>query len=342
MSRGAALVAAVLAVVVALGVGLVWKPWVTGVPDGAALVVGDQVVTEEELQDRNESLRALYGIQAPSDGAELAEFRKQSAKSMAISIVLDRAVEDHGIEVSDAQVEKALENFLESGFDGDRDAFVQALGSVGTSEEKVLAEIRRQLELQALLDAVVDDVEVTGAELRAAFAERRQALATPEQREVSNIVLRTRGEAVRVRRDLEAGGDIGTLARRHSIDASTRDRGGALGTVSSAELLPAVGKAVFSTAPGGVYGPVRGSQGWNVGRVARVVDAEPARLARVKKDLRAALEAERTFEQWARWLEGRLRGADLEYADRYRPDEPFEVTSWAELPPTGPEGRAAS
>ena len=245
MSRRILSAAGGLAVVAALVATLGWRPWAAAVPDDAALVVGDRSVSVAELDRRNESLRALYGVQEPSADSERADFRRQAAKSMAIGIVLDRAADDASLEVPDEQVEQVFGSFLDAQFDGDRQAFLDALGNVGTSEDDVLEEIRRQLRLRELLDEVDGDVEISDVEVAAAFQERKAELATPELRGVRNIVVATRQGADRVRRQLDAGSDVAPLARRVSIDGATRDKGGYLGKVARDDLVPAVGAAVF-------------------------------------------------------------------------------------------------
>lgn len=322
-------IAIAMAVVALAAAGVfAWQPWADDAPDGTAFRVGDEVVTVDELDARNDSLRALYGIQEPLDGKDLDGFRRQAAKSMAISIVLDRAVDDEGVEVSDAEVDEAVTAFVKAKFGGDRDQFLDSLGNVNTSEDAVRAEVRRQLELRKLLAQVAGDVAVAEADVRAAFAERKESLGTPERRVVSNIVVGTRAEAQRVREQLDAGADIVGLARKASIDAATRDKGGRLGAVSRADLLPEVADVVFGTRPGRAYGPVQGSQGWNVGIVTRVEPAAAATFAGVRDRLRTQLESERVQSTWSDWLAGRLRDADVRYERDYRPSDPYDVSAW--------------
>lgn len=340
MNRRLLPVAGVLAVVVAVVVGLVWRPWASAVPEDAAFVVGEREVGISELDQRNDSLRALYGVQEPSGKAGRAEFRRQAAKSMVISIVLERAADDASIAVPAEEVDAALRTFLDNEFDGDRKAFIDALGNVGTSEAEVREEIERQMRLRLLLDHVAGDVKVSDEDLRAAFTERKEELATPERRAVSNIVVSTRRDAADVRRRLDAGADIATLARQVSMDAATRDKGGRLGKVARADLVPSVGKAVFGAAPGKAYGPVEGPQGWNAGVVTDVEPRVPARFVRVVERLRATLEHEERTRRWSAWLEERLRSAEIEYADEYRPEDPFEVTPLAGSMDTAPEGES--
>lgn len=339
MKQRIAIAAAVVAVVAG---GLVaWRPWADEAPDGTAFRVGEEVVTVDELDARNDSLRALYGIQEPLDADELDGFRRQAAKSMAISIVLDRAVEDEGVEVSDDEVEEAVSAFVKARFGGDRDQFLDSLGNVNTSEDAVRAEVRRQLELRALLAQVAGDVAVGDADLRAAFAERKDALATPERRVVSNVVVGTRAEARRVRDRLDAGAGIAGLARTFSVDAATRDTGGRLGAVARADLLPEVADVVFRTGAGKAYGPVRGSQGWNVGVVTRIEPAASATFAAVRARLRTQLESERVQATWSDWLAGQLRDADIRYERDYRPSDPYDVSAWEQSGIEGADGEDA-
>ncbi|HVK30191.1 MAG TPA: peptidyl-prolyl cis-trans isomerase [Nocardioides sp.] len=320
-------IAVAVAAVVAAGL-FAWRPWADEAPDGTAFRVGDEVVTVDELDARNDSLRALYGIQEPLDAKELDAFRRQAAKSMAISIVLDRAVRDEGVEVTDAEVEEAVTAFVKARFEGDRDQFLDSLGNVNTSEDAVRAEVRRQLQLRKLLDRVAGDVAVGDADVRAAFAQRRASLGTPERRVVSNVVVGTEAQAQRVRKQLDAGVGIAGLARTVSIDAATRDKGGRLGAVARADLLPEVADVVFRTAAGEAYGPVQGSQGWNVGIVTGVEPATAATFAAVRTQLRTTLESEEVQSVWSDWLADRLREADVRYERDYRPDDPFDVSAW--------------
>lgn len=332
---------AVLAVTLVVGGALLWRPWQEKVPTDTAFRVGDRAVSVSELDQRNDSLRALYGIEEPLADDERAEFRRRAAKSMAIGIVLDRAVEEAGVEVPAAEIDAALDAFIDGQFAGDRDAFVDSLGNVNTSEDAVREEISRQLALRKLLDEVAGDVVVTEEQVRAAFVERRDSLGKPERRVVHNIVVSTRSDARAVRQDLDRGTPVADLARRTSIDAATRETGGKLGTVARSELLPAVAKAVFATDAGQVYGPVQAPQGWNVGVVSRVLPPAPATLAGVRADLRQTLEAEEAQRIWSAWLVEELRAADVRYEKDYRPADPYDVSAW-EDPAAGTDPGGAS
>lgn len=297
----------------------------TGLPDDAALRVGEKVVTEAELEERIDALSALYGIQRPSDDSEKAdEFLRDAAKAVAVSIVLDDVAREKGIDISDKTARDRLAEVIESTFGAaGRDEFVELLGQVGTSEKEVLAEIKRQQISSRLLRDVTSDVaDVTKADVRAAFTQREDELVTPERRRLRNIVVSTKAKAKRLLGRAEAGAGFAALARKHSLDGSTRDDGGDLGFVSREQLEGSYAKVAFTTAKQVYFGPVRTEHGWNVGQVVAVRAERELSFSEVESNLRERLRSERELDAWHDWLVTKIREADVEYADRFRPPEP--------------------
>lgn len=315
--------AATLVVVLAVAAGfLVWRQ-ATSLPEEAAFVIGDHVVTRDELSQRERSLRALYGVERPKQSAKLDTFRRDLAKSVAVSLILDQAAQQRGIAIADTQARDVLDRYISAQFgDEGRQAFIRSLGNVGTSEPAVLDEIKRQLAVGRLMDDVVGKVSVGEDSLRAAFEKRKAELATPGRRVVRNIVVSSRREALDVLRGLRAGAPFAKVAAQRSLDGSTRRSGGLLGELGRDQFERAVGDAVFAVGPGDFYGPVKGQFGWNVGRVDRIKPPAPARFADVKATLRETLLGEQTLRRWRDWLGERIRAADVEYAPEFQPADP--------------------
>lgn len=316
-------IGAALAVVALLAAGLFGWKYATGLPDDAAFAIGDEVVTRADLDHRAQALRALYGVERPQDPGKLDAFRRDLAKSVAVSMILDQEAEQRGIVIADRKARDVLDRYIAGQFgDGGREAFVRSLANVGTSEPAVLEEIKRQLAVGRLMDEVVGQVSVGDDALRSEFGRRKAELETPERRVVRNIVVGARQEALDVLRALRSGAAIEQLAAQRSLDASTRNSGGSLGEMRRDQLEPGVSDAVFAAAEGAYYGPVQGRFGWNVGRVDRVLAVEPARFDAVKHPLRETLIGEETLRRWRDWLGEVIRAADVEYAPEYRPKDP--------------------
>lgn len=321
--RGKTALAAVLVLVIgAAAAVLIWVR-LSGLPDGAAFAFDDHVVTRADLDKRGQALEALYGVVAPDEPAKRDAFRRDLAKSVAVSMILDDAAKQRRIVVADKQARDVLDRYVTSQFgDEGRAAFARALGNVGTSERAVLDEIKRQLAVGRLMDQVVGDVSIDEDALRAAFAKRKTELGVPERRAVRNIVVAQRNEAREVLGQLRSGVSFEKVAAARSLDGSTRESGGRLGELSRDELEPAVADAVFGIAPGQLYGPVKGEFGWNVGRVDRVEPPEPARYDDVEKTLKQTLTSEESLRRWREWLAQRIREAGVEYADEFQPADP--------------------
>lgn len=325
VSRGA--IAAVVALlVVAAGVAgylVIREP---ELPQDAAFAVGDDVVDADEVETRMKALQALYGVKRPAEAEQLASFRKDTAKTMALEILLRRESADAGITVPTKRVQDSLTALVDQRYpDGGRTAFVQALGDLGASEQQVLDEIEQQMLVALLFDHVTGDVEVSDSDVREAFAERRDELGKLERRALRNIVVTTRSDAARVLAALRAGAPFAQVVARSSLDASTRNKGGSLGTVAASELASRYATVAFDAGVGEPFGPVKTKYGWNVGVVESVVAAKPADFDMVAEQLRTILLGERAFSVWTDWLRDVMGDADVVYADEFRPADPDAV-----------------
>lgn len=296
----------------------------TGMPDGVALRISDHEVTVAALDRRMEALRGLYGVQRPESGPELDRFRRDSAKSVAVSEIVHRVATEKGIVITDAEARTSLDEVIKQSFAGDRAAFVRSLGAAGASETTVLDEIKRQLAVVRLMDEITREVpDVSEEELRAEFGRRQAELARPERRRLRNIVVTSEQSAERLVARLDAGTGFASLARKNSLDQSTRSAGGDLGTVTAEQLEPAYARLAFGdVGVGEWFGPVKTQHGWNVGQVVQIDRARPMSFDEVAGTLRQDVERERRLAAWRQWLGGQIRAADVTYTDEYRPADP--------------------
>jgi peptidyl-prolyl cis-trans isomerase C len=320
LGRRRLLVAAAVVALVALVVGIFFATRTT-VPDDAAFVYGDDVVTKSDLDKRIDALQALYGIAEPKGAKERDTFRRTAAKAYAVTLVLDHEAQKLDIKVSDKKARDLLDRYIDVQF-GSRDEFVRALGNAGTSERAVLVEIRRQAATMEMRRKIAGKVTVNDAALKVAFDRRKAELAIPEQRQLQNIVVPTKGEADGVATRLRAGESVAALASEVSIDEASNKSGGDLGFLSQDQLETAVGQAAFGVAKGQVYGPAKGEHGWNVGIVADIRAPQPADFAVMGEAFRTQLVQEQEDARWRTWLTKVIRAADVHYAKAYRPADP--------------------
>jgi len=319
-------VIAIALVAVAAVAVTAWRLTADALPDGAAFRIGDTTVTADDVDQRIDALQALYGVAVPDSADGKDTFRRDAAKSMAVQIMLEDEADDRGIAVAEKEVSDTLQVLIDQRYpQGGRDAFISALGEMGATEDQVRGEIRSQLLVSRLFDEVVGDLTVSDDELRSAFDERRDELETPVRRVLRNIVVSDRGSAEQVLRMLRSGTSFEEAASSYSLDESTRDKGGLLGTVSASDLERKYAAAAFRAGAGELFGPIRTRYGWNVGQVDRVVEAKPATFAHVRAALRETVLAEKSLDAWRAWLKDVIADHDVTYADDYRPEDPDAV-----------------
>lgn len=298
-----------------------------GLPDDAAFRVGGEVVTKEQLNDRIEVLEALYGIQRPAQGPQADKFRRDSAKAVAISMVLKDAAHDRGIQVSDKAARDRLTDMIESRMgEGGRQAFIQVLSNAGASERDVIEEIKLQIVSTRLADDVTRGLpKVTDEDVREAFRRRRAEFRDPEKRQLRNIVVESKDRARHILGRAKSGVEFADLVQQYSIDQSTRGKRGDLGFVARDKLERAYADAAFSTSAGSFFGPVRTRHGWNVGQVVEVRPGQPLKFEEVRQDLRRTLVIKREMQAWRDWVGSQLREVDVVYADEYQPANPYTL-----------------
>jgi len=312
--------------------------WATALPSGVALRVGDESVTEDDFRQRVDVLEALYGVRAPEDAAARDRFRRDAAKSIAVSIVLDRAAAEQKVTVADKSARDALDKIVETYLPEGRDALTAFLGSQGISEADVLDEVKRQLVTSRLLEKVTGDVEpVTDAEVRSTYDKRRQDMVTPERRHLRNIVVDSEQKATELAEQAKSGAGFAQLAAENSMDESTADKGGDLGTLTRAELDKAFADAAFAAKKGSLFGPVKTQYGWNVGYVVGVQPERPLSFEQAAEQLERELNDKAKLDVWRAWLANEIKAADVEYAEAYRPADPDAPP--AETPATAPPPR---
>lgn len=321
------LLAAVVAVAVAAGAAVVVHHRVTALPGDAVLRFGDEIVTETEFDEHLDALRALYGVVRPEDKDAEEDFQRDVAKSLAVSLILDRAAEEMNIVISEKSARDTLSSMIEKQLGADpRGAFQDLLTKFGVNEEDILDEVRRQQAIGRLFQEVTEDdvASVTPEDAKKLYDKDPTTFAVPEKRRIANIVVRTRKDAKQILTLLEKGRSFSALAHARSLDDATRDKGGLLGTVTAGELEKTFADAAFAAPKGGHFGPIQTAYGWNVGVVQRIVPLKQQPYEAVREQALDAVRSERAMTTWRSWLTDQIKDADVEYADAYRPAHPDE------------------
>jgi peptidyl-prolyl cis-trans isomerase D len=167
-------------------------------------------------------------------------------------------------------------------------------------------------------EALADQVEVSDADVAAAYDARRTQFEVAERRDLQQALMPTEEAARQIAAGWRANPDFGAIEQ-----AASAGGGGALalGNVPRADLpIEALASAAFAAQHGGVTDPVQSPFGWHVMRVAAITPGATTPLASVSDRLRQDLALERAADlafSRANQMEDALAGgARLEDAAR--------------------------
>ncbi|HEV7977933.1 peptidylprolyl isomerase [Amycolatopsis sp.] len=295
---------------------------VTALPSDAVYRTSGEVMTTKVFDNRLHLLSAMYGVQVPQDQTAKDKFNRDAAKAIAVTDLVDAAAKERNVAVADKAAQDQLDTVIQQS-PGGRDAFVSQLGTLGLSQGDVLAEVKRTIASSQLFDQITGKVPATtDQEIQQYYGTHTADMAMPEARHIRNVVVADQAAAQDVFKQAKAGADLGQLATQKSLDQSTRDKGGDLGSVSAVQLESGYASAAFGVPQGGLFGPVQTQFGWNVGQVLEITPAEPRTLAEVHDQLKSEMQLSAKLGVWRSWLTDRIKGAAVEYADNYRPADP--------------------
>jgi peptidyl-prolyl cis-trans isomerase C len=342
-------VGTILTPVVIVGLTTLAAVKLTGLPDGVALRVYDTDVTIADVNKQTGVLGLLYGLTPPTDPAAQDEFRRNSAQTVALNMVLDRAAVENGISVNDAQAANAVNQLLAQGGPAGQQQLESALTTVGATHQDIFNELKRQQLSQQLFEKVTKDAgaqqPVGDPEAQAFYDSHMSEFFQPEMRHLLNIVTRDKPGADAVVAQLRGGADFAAVAKQSSLDPSTKDKGGDLGFLAADQLEDSYAKAAFAAAPGTVLDPVQGARGWNVGQVLEIRPGVQLTYPQIAENLRYYLGQQKLGAAWQHWVGEQLARADVQYADAYRPADPTNIGPTAAVgegvPGAGPSAGTA-
>ncbi|MFC3124652.1 SurA N-terminal domain-containing protein [Pseudoroseomonas globiformis] len=143
-------------------------------------------------------------------------------------------------------------------------------------------------------EVLAPEIEVSEADLRAAYEQRRSQFETPERRTIEQAVMLSEEAARAVAEQWRGGTDFA------AIEAAARAAGGqavSLGTTDREGMpLPELADAAFSLAAGGVSDPLQTPFGWHVVKVVSVEAGDDRGFEAVKGQVAAAVKQERALD----------------------------------------------
>ena len=308
------------------------------VPSGSvALVDGTQIARAE--------LDSLIAQAKRSYEAQKQEFPKvgtqeyQSIQTQYVAFLVQRtqfeqAAEELGVTITEADVDKGVQDFIKERFNGKRKDFEKALKEQDFSEAAFRKTIEVSVLYEKIYEAVTKDVKVTDQEIRAKYTEDLATYQTPESRDVRHILIAekdsdgqvdygvSKTKADDVHRQLKGGADFSALVQKYSADTQSKPTGKL--TISRGQTVPEFDKKAFELKTNELSAPVKTTYGYHI--IQALTDVKPAKTTpfkQVKETIRANLLQQKkqdVMNEWAEDLNKRYEDK-ISYAAGFEPPD---------------------
>jgi len=201
-------------------------------------------------------------------------------------------------------VEYLIENFLFADA-----ANARKLGSDPEYDKRI-----RYWKRRALRDTFFEKTirnTITEADARRVYDEQVKAIPPREEVRALHILVKTKPEALDIIERLNRGEKFADLAKAHSIDPGSKDRGGDLGYFSKGQMVPAFEKAAFALKKGEISDPVKSRFGYHIIKLEDKRITPPPAFAKIKDRMIMSM-MHRKAQQVAQKLR---KSAKIEYID---------------------------
>lgn len=222
---------------------------------------------------------------------------KSTLDNMITQELIDQAADDAKVTVTEADVDKEIEN-LKKSF-GSEDEFNQTLAQYGMTVDSLRQDAEVQVKIRKILEP---QVKVTDEDIKAYYDQNKASMSTPEQIRASHILVATKAEAEDILKQLKGGADFATLAKEKSTDTGTKDNGGDLNFFAKGTMEPAFEDAAFKLKKGELSGVVQTSYGYHI---IKKTDEKPAvtpTLEEKKEDIKYQLVTQKVSELSSNWM----------------------------------------
>jgi peptidyl-prolyl cis-trans isomerase SurA len=268
--------------------------------DRVVAIVGSSVITWSDLAAEVNEERAA-GLQLPADAAGQLAVAKEVLSRLVDTEILIQKAKDVKVEVTDNDVAPQVDGQIKqvrSHFQSDAEYRTQlkaaGFGSPEEYRRSLFDQFRRKLiqtKTFTELQKSAKPASVTEEEVTAAFdkvkdqLKKQPATVTFQQIVVPSFPSRQEDSVARIKAEsvlvqLRKGADFAEMAKKYSMDPSTKDVGGDLGwnrrggSPGQPALVPAFEAMMFSLRPGELSPLVRTSYGYHIIRVDRVQPGE--------------------------------------------------------------------
>jgi parvulin-like peptidyl-prolyl isomerase len=301
------------------------------VPVNAIAVVDGQAIPKAEFDTTLKQVQASYEQQDrefPKAGTpEYQALKENVVRYLVERVAFRNAAGELGVEVTEADIDKRLEEVKKQYFEGDEKKFEEALEGQGLTPAAYRESLSDEILSTKLFEAVTKDVTVSDEDVEAYYEEHQDEFKQPKTRDVRHILFscekpkacqKAKADAQRIRAEIVGGGDFAALAKQNSDDPGSKPKGGRYDDVAQGSFVAPFDKFMFSADAGELSQPIKTQFGYHlIEPIGEVTPEKVTPLAEVKDSIRDTLLQQKQNEAMTAWVK--------ELRDNYRTDAAFAV-----------------
>jgi foldase protein PrsA len=195
-----------------------------------------------------------------------------------------------GVKVPDAEVHKQFAKIKSSQFPRAAE-YEKFLATSGQTTSDLLLRVKLNLLSSKIQEKVAKRKHtVSKAEIEKYYNENKQRFGTPEKRNVELILAKTEAEANKAKHEVESGTSFASVAKKVSIDPTSKANGGLLSVVKG-QQEKALDEALFSAKQNVLGGPLKTAFGYYVYRVKSSSPGSQQPLSQAEAAIKSQLTA---------------------------------------------------
>ena len=261
---------------------------------GTVATVNGQAISKTDLDSKLESGPAAKG----------------TVMQLTQSILIEQYAKDNNISVSDADIDKKI-NQLKAQYGASQ--FDTAIKQRGMTEDDVRRAIRDQLIVD---QAVGKNIHISEADVKKFFDKNHAAFDKPPQVHARHILVSNLQQANMIEQKLKSGAKFEDLAKQYSQDPGSKDKGGDLGFFRTGQMMPSFEKAAFSQKLNTIGPPVKSPFGYHIIEVLERTPGQKGTLATAHDQIVDQLRSQQEAPLVQPFLQSLLAKAKIDVKDQ--------------------------
>ena len=255
-------------------------------PEGAVAKVGDEIITEEEVNTYMDSLKSYYGEEMFNEETDqgksiVAEAKNNIVEALINQKAMDKILADNDVAVDEAEVDEMINSMKEQM--GGEEAFNQLLEAQGVTMDELKQQYMENLKATKFNEFIMEKYAPTEEEIMDYFNKNKDdyiqynashILITPDQAppaegeempDPEQAMVQAKEKADAVFADAQKEGvDFARLAQQQSQDPGSAENGGNLGYFIPSTMVEQFGKALGDMDVDEIVGPIESEFGYHI------------------------------------------------------------------------------